>query len=182
MKSLNRKIILLIAVFSFGSTFVLRNAINELFLAKLLNDVDSIGLLVYVVNEFSVLKDIYLVRLVMSFTDLNLNLLNVFDVMSFGTIIGPISYLLVYELNKYYFKNKIIKVGVISFFSTIVLKYIAILLATVMLSKSISFIMALLLVVSIILILSNIAIIVSVILIFVGLIKIVRGVVNVREL
>lgn len=180
MKSLNKSALAITSLTFIALIFASINVLRELYLASILVRVDSLSLLVQIVNQFESLGNTFLVRLVMSFSDMNFQFINVLSALRLDNVIAPVFLMFAYDLNKNYVHSLILKIGITTFFSAIVAKYVLLVLSLFIFTSSVSYAIVLLLIIAIILVISNVILILSLITIFISLIKIVRRVNNVR--
>lgn len=180
MKSLNKSVLAITILTTIALIFGSINVVRELYLASLLVKVDSLSLLVQIVNQFESLGNTYLVRLVMSFSDMNFQFINVLSALRLDNVIAPVFLMFSYDLNKNYAHSVILKIGIITFFTAIITKYVLLVLSLFIFTSSVSYAIVLLLIIAVILVISNVILIIALIIIFISLVKIVRRANNVR--
>lgn len=183
MKSSNKKLeILILLLFSVAIATLFYNVIFDMLLVIKLFYVNSINDLVRLITNNPELYNIYLVRLFMSFSDMNIQALNLVSNLRLNDVIPLVFLMFVYDYNRTSWKNNILKFSLWQYFISVALKYILIFALMVMGISISANIILLLKIVSVFIIVINLSLIGSSILSIYSILSLTKGEQDVRNL
>lgn len=170
----NKKIIVLglmvfIALFALGSSLA-----KEGYLGYILIRSETLNEVLFFINNITSLSEIYLVNLVKSMSDVNINVIKFLQALELNHVIAPVLLLLIFDFNRVYYRNIQIKVGIIIYTLSILFKYLIVLIITFIVTPSVMNPTILFEAVGFTLLLQQLFIFVSMILLFYGTYKIIR--------
>lgn len=171
----------MIVIFSVAIATLFYNVIFDMFLVVKLFYVNSINDLVRLINSNPELYNIYLVRLFMSFSDMNIQALNLVSNLRLNDVIPLVFFMFIYDYNRLYHQNTILKFALLQYFISVAMKYILIFILMIFgISLSANLIL-LLKIVSVFIIIISISLVGSSLLIIYAFLNISKGDRNVRD-
>ncbi len=119
--------IVLVTLFIIALSFIIKSLVSELYIGYILLSSNGLNEVIIRITELPLLNDLYIVNLVKSFSDVNISIFKFVEAIEFNHVVGPILFLLIYDINRVIFKSRSLKLGIISFYILIFFKYVILL-------------------------------------------------------
>lgn len=137
-KQRNKKVFFVFCTMVVIALFMLSlNLVKEGYLGYLLIRSTTLNEILFFINNVPSLSDVYLVSVVKSMSDVNITLIKFIQALEFKHVMAPVLLLLVFDMNRVYYKNNFIKFGIIFYVSAILVKYIIVLVVGVFVTPSV---------------------------------------------